>query len=265
MYKYDDVGSTFLSLPPNLQTTENECFGYALDRQMQKMNKLAHQLSVWGDLDNTDPKYYDYMAMTIGAPYYKSEYTDAQKLGIIKSAPMKRRYAGTIKAIEELLKNTISSASFEPWYEYGGEPYHFKVSTGEIPEKDIKAVFSAMLKRIKAARTIFDFIEIFCDPVEMTEKETVTVDRMKLRIDMPTYGADTVHLNGDYGLDGWFTLDGTTGAEFTAKDRHRADMKEKETVEVEPVEVYKDYWCLDGSEELDGSRTLDADAWKEEL
>jgi P2-related tail formation protein len=241
MYKYDDVGSTFLSLPPNLQTTENECFGYAFDRQMQKMNRLAHQLSVWGDLDNTDPKYYDYMAMTIGAPYYKSEYTDAQKLGIIKSAPMKRRYAGTIKAIEELLKNTISSASFMPWYEYGGEPYHFKVKTGEVPDADLKTVFNAMLKRVKAARTIFDFIEILIDPVEMHITENMSVDKMEMSFTMATEDAD-VRIRDEYAIEAG----------------------EKENAEAALL-MYEDYWCLDGSELLDGSRILDADVKKEEL
>ena len=41
MFKFDEVGSTYMSLPPNLQTIENDCFGYALDKQIKKLHGLA--------------------------------------------------------------------------------------------------------------------------------------------------------------------------------------------------------------------------------
>lgn len=168
MYQFDDVGSTFLSLPPNLQDTENDCFGYALDRQMAKMHKLAKQITMWSDLDNVDPKYYDFLAMTIRVPYYKSEYGNKLKLGLIKSALLTRRYAGTIKAIEELLSRTFPAASFIPWYEYGGEPYHFKITMEEEPTEDAKKLFEAMLQRTKAARSIIDGVEIDVNEIKNT-------------------------------------------------------------------------------------------------
>lgn len=160
MYQFDDVGSTFLSLPPNLQTTENDCFSYALDRQMAKMHKLAKQITVWSNLDNVDPKYYDYLAVTIRAPYYKSEYSNELKLRLIKSALLTRRYAGTMKAIEELLSHTFPDAIFVPWYKYDGKPYHFKIAIEKEPTEDGKELFEAMLQRAKAARSIIDSVEI---------------------------------------------------------------------------------------------------------
>lgn len=161
MYQFDDVGSTFLSLPPNLQTIENDCFGYALDRQMAKMHKLAKQITIWSDLDSVDPKYYDFLAMTIRAPYYKSEYSSELKLGLIKSALLTRRFAGTIKAIEELLSHTLPNATFVPWYEYDGKPYHFKITIREdtLIENAMK-LFKEMLQRAKAARSIIETISV---------------------------------------------------------------------------------------------------------
>lgn len=166
MYQFDDVGSMYLSLPPNLQTTENACFSYAFDRQIWKLHILAKKLTVWSDLDHADPKYYDYMAMTIRAPYYKSEYNDKQKLNLIKSALAAQRYAGTIKAIKELLSNSILYARFVPWYEYGGDPYHFKIETSDEPNGESRVLFESMLQRVKAARSIIDGVEIDHDPIK---------------------------------------------------------------------------------------------------
>lgn len=165
MYQFDDVGSTYLSLPPNLQNTENESFAYAFDKQIKKLHALAKKLTVWSDIDNADPKYYDHMAISIRAPYYKSEYSEKQKLKLIKATLESRMYAGTIKAVEDLLMHSILYAKFVPWYEYGGEPYHFKIETSDAPEGESRALFADMLQRVKAARSIIDGVEIDHDPV----------------------------------------------------------------------------------------------------
>ncbi len=169
MYQFDDVGSTYLSLPPNLQNTENACFSYAFDRQIKKLHMLAKKLTVWSDLDNADPKYYDYMAISIRAPYYKSEYSEKQKLKLIKATIESRMYAGTAKAVEDLLIHSVLYAKFVPWYEYNGEPgkpYHFKIETTDAPEGESRALFADMLQRVKAARSIIDGVEIDHDPVK---------------------------------------------------------------------------------------------------
>ena len=161
MYKIDDIGSTFISLPPNMQTVENECFFYAVDRQISKIYKIAEKLNIWGDLDNVDPKYYDFLASCIQAPYYKSDYTNEQKLKLLKNTLSSYRYAGTVRGVEELLQATFGNAEFIPWYKYGGEPYHFKVKTTKIPSEEDKKLFEMLLKKVKAARSILDFVEVY--------------------------------------------------------------------------------------------------------
>lgn len=168
MYQFYDVGSTYLSLPPNLQNLENECFAYAFDRQIRKLHMLAKKLTIWSDLDNADPKYYDHMALSIRAPYYKSEYSEKQKLKLIKATLESRMYAGTVKAVEDLLSHSILYAKFVPWYEYEGEPYHFKIQTSDDPGQESRALFADMLQRVKAARSIIDGVEIDHDPLKNT-------------------------------------------------------------------------------------------------
>lgn len=158
MYKIDDIGSTHMSLPPNLQTIENQCYCYALDRQMGKFVKLAESLTIWSDLDNVDPKYYDYLAMCIRAPYYKSEYSNDQKLNLIKTAIMSYRYAGTRKAVNQLISIIFEDAKSISWEEYGGSPYHFQVQAADVLEEDATKLFSDVLKKVKAARSVLDAI-----------------------------------------------------------------------------------------------------------
>lgn len=216
MYQFDNVGSTFLSLPPNLQTTENECFGYALDRQMKRMHKLARSITVWSDLDNVDPKYYDSLAMTIRAPYYKSEYSNRQKLGLIKSALLTRRNAGTMKAIEELLSHTLTGASFMPWYEYGGRPYCFKViaNADEANENNMEE-FIRMISAVKSARSCMESIGMQAD-IDNSGLNDICVDRICFfYIKMPFYPY--------ISYDGTMRYDGS--ARYDAKREYKACLR----------------------------------------
>lgn len=160
MYNIYDIGSTYMSLPPNLQTLENQCFGYALDRQMEKFVKMAEKLTMWSDLDNVDPKYYDHMASCIHAPYYKSEYSDDKKLSLIKTAIMSYCFAGTGRAVDQLIGIIFEDAKFIPWNEYEGAPYHFRVQASDVLTEDATKRFGDVLKKVKAARSVMDALEI---------------------------------------------------------------------------------------------------------
>lgn len=160
MFKFDEVGSTYMSLPPNLQTIENDCFGYALDKQIKKLHGLAKNLTIWSDIENADKKYYDYMALCIKAPYYRSEYTEKTKQDLLKTAISMHRYAGTRRAIDELLKLIFEKACFIPWYEYDGKPYHFNAKVFDILTEDTATVFVNVIKEVKAARSLLDNISI---------------------------------------------------------------------------------------------------------
>lgn len=166
--KLGENNATHMSLPPNLRESEDKAYAYAFDRQMKKLLALAEKLNVWSDLDGVNPRYYDYIAANLRTPYYDSKYSDSQKLRLIKRTFETYRFAGTAKAIEQLITAVFSDARFVPWYEYAdgpGEPYHFKIVTAGIPSVDGKALLETMLKRVKAARSIIDGIEIVENPV----------------------------------------------------------------------------------------------------
>lgn len=160
MYKVDDIGSTYASLPPSMQTAENECFAYALDRQIAKLNRLVQKLNIWGNLDEVDPKYYDALAVCVQVPYYRSDYSNEIKLKLIKSAPMLYRYAGTQTAIEKMLAIIFEQAQFIPWYEYGGKPYHFRIKVYDLLTEDAVSIFKKVLRKVKSQRSIIDEIEV---------------------------------------------------------------------------------------------------------
>ena len=54
--------------------------------------------------------------------------TEEEKRNLIKSSIKMHRYKGTKYAIKEIFKTLNLIGDVEEWFEYNGEPYHFKVS-----------------------------------------------------------------------------------------------------------------------------------------
>lgn len=153
-------GATFASMPPNMQTAENYAFGCAIDRQMAKLNHFSERIRMWTDLEHADPGYYGHMAASIRALYYNSSYDDETKRNILKNAMNVNRYSGSRKGIEQLMSDIYGQAEFHPWYEYGGRPYHFKITTDTVLTEDMMERFAEILERVKRLRSILDDVEI---------------------------------------------------------------------------------------------------------
>ena len=156
--KLGDKEATYMSLPPNLQKDETYAMGAAIDKQMRKLLKLTAMVQVWSDIDNVDPKYYGLLAACIKAPYYDSSFDDKTKLAIIKGTLGIYRLAGSKAAITQLIANIFGSGTFEPWYEYGGKPYHFRITTSAELTPDVLSKFAEILEKVKRARSVLDAV-----------------------------------------------------------------------------------------------------------
>jgi len=159
MYRIGDKGATHASFPANMQNPETWAFGAALDRQMQKLMDFGRCVLVWPELDSLNSKYCDYAAASLRALYYSSEYDRETRIAILKGALSTYRYAGTVKGVEELLDQVFENARLVPWFEYDGEPYHFKIVLPTDSSEEVIRKFSEILEKVKAARSIIDGIE----------------------------------------------------------------------------------------------------------
>lgn len=160
MYKLDDEDTLYMSLPPNLQNKDTRSLSVAFAKQMKKYLAYADRLNVWGNIDHLEPEHYDVFAACIAAPYYRSDLPDDKKLKLIKQNYSVRRSAGTQTAIDALLENVFDDARYIPWYEYGGKPYHFKVLLFDVLKEDNIELMSNAMKKVKAARSIMDAVDI---------------------------------------------------------------------------------------------------------
>lgn len=119
-------------------------------------------LSKWTDeaIEAMSEKYLDLIAYELNITWYLYDADIAQKREIIKSAKKIHWKIGTKWAIEQVLSIYFTSASVLEWFDYGGTPGHFKISTA-YPELYVNdANFIKVLNSIKRFSQILDEVSL---------------------------------------------------------------------------------------------------------
>ncbi|MBE5899509.1 MAG: phage tail protein I [Lachnospiraceae bacterium] len=119
-------------------------------------------LEKWTDkaIDRMSEAYLDLIAYELNVTWYLYDADIAQKREIIKHARRIHWKLGTVWAIEQVLAIYFTSASVTEWFEYGGTPGHFKIST-QYPELYVNdANFIKVLNSVKKYSQILDEVSL---------------------------------------------------------------------------------------------------------
>lgn len=84
-------------------------------------------LLLWANIDDMKVDLLDHLAYQLHVDSY--EQTDAidVKRQLIKRSIAIHRHKGTVFAVKTAIATVFEQANLSEWFDYGGEPYHFKV------------------------------------------------------------------------------------------------------------------------------------------
>ena len=120
----------FRLLPQFMQDDRNsQAFVYALQKQLNKVSASIVHAKIYSRIDSLSEELLDELAWQFNVVEYKSEYDISIKRSLIKDAMIIHHRRGTVAAVEEVVTNIYGNATVEEWFDYGGEPYHFRVKT----------------------------------------------------------------------------------------------------------------------------------------
>lgn len=95
------------------------------------------------------------------------------KRNAVKTARKTKRKMGTKKAIEEIIQQLYGGGKVTEWFEYGGQPYHFRVEIYEAKEDREESFFRKKIEMIVNARSIMD--EMATASVEINHTKAVAI------------------------------------------------------------------------------------------
>lgn len=145
----------YLSARPDVRA-----LSYAISRAMQRLIDYCGNISVYAMIDTATDDVLDMLAVELNTQYYDDSLDIEAKRRLIKGTMVWYMHAGTPQAVEELIAAVFGEGSVQEWFEYGDQPYYFKIVTNAQMTPETDALFSMMLERVKNARSHIRAIDI---------------------------------------------------------------------------------------------------------
>jgi len=153
--KIDQIVPYWLAEKPEVQA-----LGYAIMKANQKILEQLEQSMVYAGIDRLPEKILDVLAIELRSHYYENDMEISKKRTIIKNTLRLHAKAGTPDAVKEMIDYVFGGGDVKEWFEYGGEPYHFKISTSAVLTDDIDELFLKLIKMVKNIRSHLDIVII---------------------------------------------------------------------------------------------------------
>lgn len=151
------------TLPPALRKDPSavalaEAMADLLARRLDEIE----QLRIYPVIDRLDEQLLDILAYDFKVDWWDSEYSLEEKRRVFKDSWYVHQHMGTKAAVETAIRAIYPLTTVEEWFEYGGEPYHFKIHIDISKESGDKSKPLRVLDLVnfyKSLRSHMDVIE----------------------------------------------------------------------------------------------------------
>lgn len=124
-------------LPPALaKDPKTKALSYAINKAIQRMIDYSRNISVYTTIDTLPEQILDLLALELNTQYYDDSLSIYVKRNLIKNTLKWYKSTGTLAAVEEAVTAVFGNGTVEEWFEYGGEPYHFRINTSSMNTTD---------------------------------------------------------------------------------------------------------------------------------
>ena len=135
----------------------------SLDGIFSDIDKEIELIKLYENLDSQPTEVLDLLAWQYHVDFYDYSYSDDVKRNLIRQSIAWHRRKGTPSAVEDMVTTIYSSAEVQEWWEYGGQPFHFKVNIygEEITDPVSLNNLRDSVYAVKNARSVFDGFEFY--------------------------------------------------------------------------------------------------------
>lgn len=145
-------------LPAFMREDKNfQAMMYALQEEIKRLNSQNNLIRLYVNLDGLQEEILDELAWQFNIPEYDVTFEVDVKRSIIRDCLSLHHRRGTVSAVQEVAEKIFGNAEVSEWFEYGGEPYHFKVTTTNISATD--EMVERFRKVIRETQNVRSYLE----------------------------------------------------------------------------------------------------------
>lgn len=165
-----------------LDAAKTKAFALAERSVRREIYEYALRTMIYHNLSQLDDKVLNQLAVEMKTQYYSSSLDHDTRVRLIANTIRWHVLAGTRTAVEELVGSVFQTDGVKEWFEYGGEPFFFKINSELDFSLELLSKFRDMTKRVKNTAITLEEIMLKKDvflPMKVKSgisvEETVTV------------------------------------------------------------------------------------------
>lgn len=146
-------------LPPNLlRDKQIKAAAQALDAELQKITEATKEALLLPRLDELPEAVIDLLAWQWHVDFYEPSMSLEMKRQLVRESIAWHRLKGTKAAVEKMVQAVFRGGVVTEWFEYGGEPYHFRVDILSAPQITAENT-TRLLNVINASKNIRSWLD----------------------------------------------------------------------------------------------------------
>jgi phage tail P2-like protein len=115
-------------IPPSIASDPQvKAISAAISPQLQAVSNEIQECILLPRLNELSEKVVDLLAWQYHVDFYDANLSIEQKRNLVRTSIDAHRHKGTPYAVELVVKAILEDAIVQEWFEYGGEPYFFRV------------------------------------------------------------------------------------------------------------------------------------------
>ena len=114
---------------------------------LAKLSASCRMATIYPRIDELPEDLLDILAKDFKVDWYDFNYPVSTKRKVLKDSFFVHRHLGTRAAVEKAISDVWPDSKLEEWFEYGGEPYYFRVvniTAAHVDEDVIRKVLRAI-------------------------------------------------------------------------------------------------------------------------
>lgn len=131
----------------------------AIAAALEQRREEIRRASVYPHISQLDEGLLDILARDFKVDWWDPDYTLEEKRRTLATSWQVHKTLGTRKAVETALRAIYPDSEAEPWYEYGGEPYHFRLKINLTREQYEEGKPQRALDQVKYYKSLRDHLD----------------------------------------------------------------------------------------------------------
>lgn len=136
----------------------------AAEKELKEAYREAETLSNFSEVENLPEFLLDYIAFQKHVDFYDNTFPIETKRALVKESINYHRIKGTPAAVEKVLSAVLGDVSLTEWFEYGGDPYNFKVNINVLTtglSEETTNLVDRLIDSYKNRRSFVEIINLF--------------------------------------------------------------------------------------------------------